>query len=62
VGLEACKKETRHVQAYCGLPGKLQGQRPHLGSGYRWRDIIQTDLCEICCDDVNWVETEEEWI
>ena len=36
--------------------GKPQGKRPHGRPRHRWEDNIKTDLQEVGCEGVDWIE------
>ena len=46
--------------AYRGLVGKPEGNRPLGRPRRRWEDNIKMDLREVGCDSGEWIELSED--
>ena len=53
-----CIGEGRGV--YRVLVGKPEGRRPLGRPGRRWQDNIKTDLQEVGCGGMDWIELAQE--
>ena len=51
-------RERRGI--YSVLVGKREGKRPLGRPGCRWEDNIKTDLLEVGCGDLEWLELAED--
>jgi len=51
--------ERRDV--YRGLVGKPEGKRPLGRPRRRWEDNIKTDLQEVGCGSMDWIEQDQHW-
>jgi hypothetical protein len=45
---------------YLGLVGKPEGKRPLERPRFRWEDNIKTDLQEVGCGGMDWIELAED--
>jgi hypothetical protein len=54
----ACMEEMR--KAYSVLVGKSERKRPLGKHRHRWEDNIRIDLCDIGCDDVDWINLAQD--
>jgi len=45
---------------YRVLVGKLEGKKPHGRTRRRWDDNIKTDLQEVGCGGMEWIEPAED--
>jgi len=57
-GHVVCIGEGRGV--YRVLVGKPEGRRPLGRPGRRWQDNIKTDLQEVGCGGMDWIELAQE--
>ena len=51
-------EEDRRIQGF--LVGKLEGKRPLGRPRSRWGDNIKTDLQEMGCWDMDWIELAKD--
>jgi hypothetical protein len=42
------------------LVGKPEGKRPLVGTRRRWEDNIKTDLPEVGCGGVDWIDVAQD--
>jgi hypothetical protein len=45
---------------YRVLIGKPEGKRQLVGSSYRWEDNIKTDLQEVECEGMDWINLAQD--
>jgi len=57
-GHEVCMVEEKGV--YRVLVGKLEGKKPLRRPRHRWVDNIRTDLQEVGCGYMDWVELAQD--
>ena len=43
-----------------GLVGKPEGKKPLERPKHRWEDNIKTDLQEVLCGDMDWIELAQD--
>jgi len=58
VGHVACMGERRGV--YRVFVGKPEGKRPLERSRHRWKDNIKTDLQEVRCGSMDWIDLAQD--
>jgi len=58
-GYVASMGERRGV--YRVLVGKPEGKRPFGRPRRRWEENIKTDLQEVGCGGMDWIELDEDW-
>ena len=56
----ACSAYGERNGVYRGFVGKPEGNRPLGKPRFRWEDIIKTDLQEVECGGMDWIELAQD--